>query len=135
VSADTTQIVAAILDAPPSPEDRDLPPAIQELRRIRSAARRIIEDGLDDVLLRALARHASRARLALWALDTILAELRAPAPPPAVKHDQAQGRLRRAGFERCPICLTRVMPSLALEAAARRRRWAEQDAALWRDAV
>jgi len=131
--------VAAILDAGSTPEERDLPQALQELKRIRSAARRILDANLRDdqnALLGALARRAARAELAEWAMDAIVLEIRGPQGE-ALDHSfiKGQERMRRARFETCPICLHRVLGDTELDALKMRNKRAADDLAAWQGAA
>lgn len=132
--------VAKILDGGPTPEERDLPRALQELQRIRAAARRILEAHLspehEDRLLGALARRAAHAELREWALDAMILEVRGPEIP-VISHGVtvAHERLRRAAFHQCPICLGPVLSEPALEVRKRREKWAAEDRAAWDGAV
>jgi hypothetical protein len=128
--------VATILDGAPTPEEAGLPHSLQELARIRSAARRILEEELApperDQLLGALARRAAHGELAEWCLDAIVTEIRGP-DVEAVDHSvtTAHERLRRGGFEACPICLNRVLTEIELDARRRREKVAREALERW----
>jgi hypothetical protein len=140
--ASVAQSVARILDGLPTPEEHDLPRALQEIARIRSGARRILEGRLaaedEDALLGALARRGARAELPDFALEAILAELAEPQPPPNLLPTTVIGRLRylrRDGRDSCPTCL-RLLPSeSALDHHDLRARWYAEDVARFRGAA
>jgi hypothetical protein len=129
--------VAAILDAP-IPEQ---PRATAELVRIRAATRRVLEAGLseddEDRFLRAIASQAARTALPLWALDTMIAELREPEPwpVPPLTWERAQARLRQQGASECPVCRTPTASKHDLERWRLRRRWNREDGTARRGAA
>lgn len=133
-------VIAAILDGSPTPEERDLPLALQELARIRSGARRVREAGLapgdEEALLGALAKRAVRAELHEWAEQAVLVEI-AGADVEVVDHSitTAHERLRRATFDQCPICQGPVLSEHQLEDRKRRERWAAEDRERWEGAA
>ena len=133
--------VAALLDAAPTPEERELPRSLQEVSRLRAATRRIMESRLappdEDRMLRALGRQAVRVELPELALAGIVAEVRGPdlPPLPPAGYEQAQDRMRRAGFQRCPACASRLLSEPELDYLRRRRQWASEDQARWEQAA
>ncbi len=127
--------VAAILDS----RVEDVPFAVGDCIRARSATRRIIEANLspadEDRLLRALASWAARAPLPLWTLQAIEVELLGGPSVPRIDHERASALLRLRGYECCPTCSVKLPHELTIEQAERRRSRAERDLAVWRQAA
>ena len=132
------RLIASILDAPPTPEEVDLPLALQQIARLRSATRRLLEanlePGAEQEILGALGHQAHHAELAEWALEAIVGELPGPdvtlLPPPTF--ERGQQRMRRAGFEVCPVCCSPVLSEVTLSHLRHRRRWTEDDLERWK---
>jgi hypothetical protein len=134
--ASVGEVVATILDAfvPETPLE------LQDVVRIRSATRRVLEADLppedEDRLLAGLARQAARSPLPLWALEAMEAEILEPEPPELLPRDVV-GRaraLRRSGYSACPTCRLALITEFEIDRDGRRRRWAEEDAEFRRDA-
>jgi hypothetical protein len=128
--------VASILDAP-VPE---MPRALAEIARLRSATRRVLEGNISSPetqqLLRPLARLAARSELPEWALDAMVTEIRASEsldiPPLTI--ERAAHRLRRLGYGDCPTCARSVVDEITTTRWSReRRRYAEELALRQRD--
>jgi hypothetical protein len=130
-------IVAAILDAlvPETPLE------LQDVVRIRSATRRVLEARLspqdEDRLLAGLARQAARSPLPPWALEAMEREILEPEPPDFLPAD-AVGRartLRSWGHGTCPTCRKPLLTETEIDRDARRRKWAAEDRDVRRRAV
>lgn len=138
-AATVGELVAAILDT--SIDDPGAPPEIQDIFRLRAATRRVLEahlhPGDEDPLLRALARQAARASLALWALEAMEAEILGPEAPDLLPPDVvARARvLRRWGHGACPTCRRSLLTESEIDRDVRRREWAEEDRAVRARAV
>ncbi len=123
------KVVAAILDA----LIPDVPSELQDVVRLRSATRRVLEAGLppehEDRLLAGLARQAARSPLPLWALAAMEAELLRPEPPQLLPPDVVgRARVLRAwGHGSCPTCRQSLITEAEIDRDARRRRWAAED--------
>jgi hypothetical protein len=129
--------VAKILDAAVP----DTPLELQDVVRIRSAVRRVLEADLapehEDRLLAGLARQAARSPLPLWALAAMEAEILEPDPPALLPSDVV-GRartLRRWGHGACPTCRVPLLTEFEINRDERRRKWAEKDQVVRRGAV
>lgn len=129
--------VASILDGAVP----DTPLELQDIVRIRSAVRRVLEAGLapedEDRLLAALARAAARSPLPLWSLAAMEAEILEPDPPALLPSDVV-GRartLRRWGHGACPTCRVPLLTEFEIDRDERRRRWVHEDQEVRRRAV
>jgi hypothetical protein len=131
------KIVAAILDAfvPETPLE------LHDVVRIRAATRRVLEAHLapedEDRLLAGLARQAARSPLPLWSLAAMEAELLRPEPLELLPSDVV-GRartLRAWGHSRCPTCHEALLTEFEIDRDDRRRRWAEKDRGVRRNAI
>jgi hypothetical protein len=130
-------VVATILDAfvPETPLE------LQDVVRIRAAVRRVLEAHLapedEDRLLAGLARQAARSPLPIWSLAAIEAELLGPEPVELLPSDVvSRARTLRAwGHSRCPTCREALPTEFEIDRDHRRRRWAEEDRGVRRNAV
>lgn len=130
-------VVAEILDVLVP----DVPHELQDVVRLRSATRRVLEAHLppvhEDHLLAGLARAAARSALPLWSLSAIEAEILEPEPAKLLPTDVV-GRartLRQWGNRECPTCRMPLITEVEADRDARRRRWAEEDREVRRGAV
>lgn len=135
--ATVREVVAGILDA----FVPDTPVELQDVVRIRSATRRVLEAHLppedEDRMLAGLARQAARSPLPLWALAAMEAELLEPDPPELLPSDVV-GRartLRTWGHSACPTCRVPLITEFEIDRHERRRKWAAKDQAVRRNAV
>jgi hypothetical protein len=139
LNADLERTVSAILAAPPMTEEADTPAAIRELGAIRSATARVLEDetatrATKSALIRRLFKAAEAAVLPAWARAAVRREIDyyfgrelRPHVPTTVSTAR---RLRRAGYEKCPVCMHHVLSEIECKAFEEAdRAWLTREAA------